>query len=111
MRALVTAGARQEIGSEDRRDQPGEHDDFENARHAAHREIGRERNQRDRRADQPRRDKGTVTRGRQRVVLHRGVHQRIDVIADRIEQLHVFLHVRPCERAPLITPGIVSDAT
>ena len=76
MRALVAAGARQEIGDQDRRDQPGEHQHFERARHAAQREIDRERGERDQAAEQPRRDEGAMARRRQRVLLRRRMHQR-----------------------------------
>ena len=78
MRALVVAGARQVIGDQDRRDEPGEHDDFERARHAAQGEIDRQRGERQQAAEQPRRDERAVARGRQRVVLRRRMHQRVD---------------------------------
>ncbi len=111
MRALVLAGARKEIGDEDGRDQPGEDQHFEQARHPAHGQIDREGGERDQAAEQPRRDEGTVAGGRQRVLLGRRMHQAIDIIPDRREQIHV-----PCARPtnrdalPSFSGGIVSEA-
>ena len=101
MRALVLAGAREEIGDQDRRDQPGEDHHLERARHAAHDQIDRERGERGEAAKQARRDEGAMARRRQRVLLRRRMHQRVDIIANRREQSHVPLHVRLCRRAPL----------
>ena len=91
VRAFVLAGARQVIGGQDRRHQPGEHDHFEHARHAAHRDVDRERRQRDHAADQARRDEGAMARRRQRIVLRRRMHQCVQIVADRFEQAHVSL--------------------
>ncbi len=89
MGAFVLPGARQVIGGEDRQHQPGEHQHFERARHAAHRDIERERRQRHDAAEKPRRDEGAMARRGQRIALRRRVHQRIDIVADRLEQAHV----------------------
>ena len=78
--ALVLAGARKEIGDEDRRDEPGEDHHFEQARHAAQRQIDREGGKRDQAAEQARRDEGAMARGRQRILLRRRMHQRIDIV-------------------------------
>ena len=62
MRAFIAAGARQEPGQQDGRDQPGEGHDLERARRAAHREINRESREGRQAADQPRRDEGAMAR-------------------------------------------------
>ena len=94
MRALIAAGARQETGDQNRRDQPGEDRDFQRARHAAHRKIDRERGERDQAAEQPRRDEGAMARARQRIMPRRRMHQRIEIIADGTQNTHV-THCRP----------------
>ncbi len=93
VRALVAAGARQEIGDEDRRHQPGEDDDFEQARHAAEGEIDRKARERGEAADQPRRNEGAMARRRQRIVLRRRMHQGIDIVPHWREETH-----GPCPR-------------
>ena len=67
MRTFILPGARQVIGGEDRQHQPGEHQHFERTRHAADRDIKRQRRQRDDAAQQPRRDESAMTRRRQRI--------------------------------------------
>ena len=94
MGAFVLPGARQVIGREDRQHQPGEHQHFKHARHATHGDIDRERRERHDAAQQPRRDEGAMTRRGQRVVQRRRVHQRIDIVADRLEEAHV-INARP----------------
>ena len=89
MCALVAAGARQKISREDRRDEPGKHHQFDRARRAAHDQIDRKRRQRDDAAEQPRRDEGAMTRRRQRILLRRRMHQRLDIVSYRREQAHV----------------------
>ncbi len=114
MRALVAARARKEIGGEDRRDQPGENHDLERARHAAHGEIDRKRGERCGAADQSRSDERAMARRRQRIALRRRMHQRVDIIADRIEEVHFMtLRVRTAGRAPRVPlrRRIVADAT
>ena len=112
MRAFVLAGARQVIGGQDRQHQPGEHQHFERARHAAHRDIDRERRERDDAAEQPRRDEGAMARRRQRVVLRRRMHQRVDIVADRLEQAHASLRTPVfCGRAPLLLRGSCQTRT
>ena len=86
MRALVLSGARKVIGGEDRQHQPGEHDDFKAARDAARDDVERKRRQRHHAADQPRRNERAMARCGQRVVQRRRMHQRIDIVADRLEQ-------------------------
>ncbi len=51
--AFIAAGARQEPGQQDRRNQPGEGRDLECGRRAAHRDIDRERRERRQTAEQP----------------------------------------------------------
>ena len=81
VRALVAAGARQEIGGEDRRDQPGEHQEFDRARRAADEQINRKQRQSDDAAEQPRRDERAMARRRQRVLLRRRMDQRLNIIS------------------------------
>ena len=110
MGAFVLPGARQVIGGEDRQHQPGEHQHFERARHAAHGDIDRKRRERDHAAQQPRRDEGAMARRGQRVVQRRRMHQRIDIVADRLEQAHVVQRTPVfCGRAPLVCCRIVSE--
>ena len=71
VRAFVAAGAREEIGDQDRRHQPAEHAEFERARHAANGDIDREAGQRGKAAEQARRNEGAVARRRQRILLRR----------------------------------------
>ena len=92
--ALILPGAREEIGDENRRDQPGEDQNFEQARHAAHGQVDRKCGERDQAAEQPRRDEGPMARGRQRVLLRRRMHQGVDIVSDRSEQTHVPVHAR-----------------
>ena len=61
---------------------------------AAQTDIDRQCRERDQAADQPRRDEGAMTRDAQRILPRRGVHQAVDIIADRCEQAHVPVHVR-----------------
>ena len=88
VRALVTAGAREEIGDQDRRHQPAEHAEFERARHAAQGDIDREAGERGKAAEQARRDEGAVARRRQRVLLRRRMHQRVNVVPHWREETH-----------------------
>ena len=88
VRALVAAGARQEIGDQDRRHQPGEHADFERARHAAQGDIDRESGERGEAAEQARRNEGAMARRRQRILLRRRMHQRIDIVPHWREETH-----------------------
>ena len=88
MRALVAAGARQEPGQQDRRDQPGECRDLERGGRAAHREIDRKRRERREAAEQPRRHERAMARAGQRVIARRRMQQRIETIADDIQNGH-----------------------
>ena len=88
MRAFIAAGARQEPGQQDRRDQPGEGRDLERRGRAAQRQIDRKRRQRHQAAEQPRRHERAMTRTRQRVVARRGMQQRIETIADDTQNYH-----------------------
>ena len=90
MRALVAAGARQKPGQQDRRDQPGERGDLECGGRAAHRQIDRECRKRRQASEQPRRDERAMARARQRVVARRRMQQRIETIADDIQNAHGF---------------------
>ena len=88
MRALVTAGARQEPRQQDRRDQPGERRDLERGGRAAHRQIERKRREGDQAAEQPRRHERAMPRARQRVIACRRMQQRIETIADDTQNNH-----------------------
>ncbi len=88
MRALIAAGARQEPGYEDRRDQPGEGTDFECARRTAERQVERKYCKGREAAEQPRRHEGAMPRARQRVVARRRMQQRIETIADDTQHSH-----------------------
>jgi hypothetical protein len=90
MRAFILPGARQVIGGEDRQHEPSEHQHFEYARHATCHKIKRERRERDNATDKPRPNESTVTRGSQRVVVCRRVHQGVDIVANRLKEAHVF---------------------
>ena len=105
VRALVTAGAREEIGDQDRRHQPGEHADFERARHAAKGDIDRKARERGKAADQARRNEGAVARRRQRILLRRRVHQRIDIVPHRREETHGPCRTSLTTDAPLFRDG------
>ena len=82
MGAFIAAGARQEPGQQDRRDQPGEGRDLDRARRAAHGEIDRKCGKRRQAAEQPRRHEGAMARARQRIVTRGGMQQRIETVAD-----------------------------
>jgi hypothetical protein len=58
--AFILPCARQVIGRKDRQHQPGEHQHFQRARHAAHGDIDRKRRERHDAAQQPRRDEGAM---------------------------------------------------
>src|ERR1700759_5525710 len=88
MRALITSGARQEPGYENRRDQPGEGADFERGGRAAKSEIDREHGKDHEAAEQPWRHEGTMARAGQRVVARRRMQQRIETIADGTQHSH-----------------------
>src|SRR6478609_2028365 len=88
MRALIAAGARQEPGYEDRRDQPGEGGDLERIRRAAEGEVDRERGKGHEAAEQPWRHEGAMARTGQRVVARRRMQQRIETIADGTQHSH-----------------------
>ena len=88
MRAVVTAGARQEPGQQDRRDQPGEGRDLERGGRTAHRQIDRKRREGGQAAEQPRRHEGAMARARQRVISCRRMQQRIETIADDTQNTH-----------------------
>ena len=88
MRAFVAAGARQEPGQQDRRDQPGEGRDLERRRRAAHRQIDRKCRERRQAAEQPRRHERAMARARQRVVSRGRMQQRIETIADDTQNCH-----------------------
>ena len=88
MRAFVAAGARQEPRQQDGRDQPGECRDLERGRRAAHRQIDRECRESRQASEQPRRHEGAMARARQRVVARRRMQQRIETIADDIQNCH-----------------------
>ena len=90
MGALITAGARQEPGQQNGRDQPGESRDLERAGRAAHGEIDRKRRKRRKAAEQSRRHEGTMPRPRQRIITRRGMQQGIEAIADDIQHYHGF---------------------
>ena len=86
--AFVAAGARQEPRQQDRRDQPGECRDLDGGGRAAHRDIDRERGERRQAAEQPRRDEGAMARARQHVIARGRVQQRIEAIADNVQNSH-----------------------
>ena len=90
MRALIAAGARQEPGQQNRRDQPGECRDLDRRRRAAHRQINRKGRERDQAAEQPRRHERAMPGARQRVISCRGMQQRIETIADDTQNSHCF---------------------
>ena len=85
MCALVAAGAGQKIGGQNRRHEPGKYHEFDRARRAARNQVDRKRRQRDNAAEQPRRDEGAMTRRRQRILLRRRMHQRLDIVSYRRE--------------------------
>ncbi len=86
MRAFVAAGARQEPGQQDRRDQPGKGRDLDRRRRAAQRQIDRKRRQRHQAAEQPRRHERAMAR--ERIIARRGMQQRIETIADDTQNNH-----------------------
>ena len=88
MRAFITAGAREKISDQNRRNQPGEHADFEHARNAAQNDIGREAGKRGKAAEQARCNEGAMARRGQRILLRRRVHQRVDVVPHWREETH-----------------------
>ena len=90
MRALVAAGTRQKPRQQNGRDQPGEGRDLKGGGRAAHRKIDRECRERRQASEQPRRDEGAMARARQRVISRRRMQQRIETIADDIQNCHGF---------------------
>jgi hypothetical protein len=110
MRALVAAGAREEIGDQDERNQPDEHQHLDQARRAAHGHIDRQGGEGDQAAEQPGRHEGAMARRHERVALRRRRRQTVDMVPSRRGLTH-----GPCarpmqRRAPLISGGIVSEA-
>ena len=110
MGALVAPGAREEIGGEDRNDEPGEHDQLDRARRAARSEINRKRGQGDDAAEQARRDEGAMPRRGQRILLRRRMHQRLNIARTGANRPTIPTHARLCRRAPPFLSRIVSDA-
>ena len=77
---------------------------------AADHQVDRKRRQRDDAAEQSRCDKGAMARGRQRIVLRRGVHERGDIISYRREEAHVPDRTLGfADALPFFYPAIVSD--
>ncbi len=88
MRALVMAGTRQKPRQQDRRDKPGKGRDLECGGRAAHGKIDRECREGRQAAKQPRRHEGAMPRTRQRVISRRRMQQRIETIADDLQNSH-----------------------
>ena len=88
MRAFITARARQEPRQQDRRDQPCERHDLERGGRAAHRQIDRKCRERRQASEQPRRHERAMARTRQRVISRGRMQQRIETIADDIQNRH-----------------------
>ena len=111
MGVLVTSGAREKKGDQDRCHQPAEDAEFERARHAAKGDIDREAGERGKAAEQTRRDEGAMARRHQRILLRRDVHQSVYVIPHWREEVHGFcLTSCTTRRAPFFVSGIVASA-
>ena len=101
VRAFIAAGARQVIDDQDGRREPGEDADLERSRHAANDDIDGKTCQRGKTAEQTRGNEGAMARRRQRILLRRRVHQRIDIIPYWREETHGPCHTsRRNRRAP-----------
>ena len=112
VRAFVTAGARQKIRRQYRRHQPGEHHQLDRSRSAAREQINRKRRQRGNAAQQAWRNEGAMARRRQRVLLRRRMHQRLDIIPHRRDEAHCPDGTSGMADAlPLFCCAIVSDGT
>src|SRR5262249_47183677 len=70
--------------------------------------VDRERCERRQAAEEPRRNEGAMPRRRQRILLRRWMNKRIDVFADRREEIHC-----PCARPAVADalPLIYSDGS
>src|SRR5579872_2921019 len=88
MCTLVAAGTRQEISDQYRRNEPAEHKEFEHTRRAAREKIEWEQRQGGKAAEQSRHDERAVTRGHQRIVERRRMHQRLYIVSDWCKDTH-----------------------
>ena len=93
MRAFIAAGTRQEPRQQNGRDQPGERCDLEGGRRAAHGQIDRECRESHQASEQPRRDECAMPCAGQRVISRRWMQQRIETIADDIQNCHSLLRL------------------
>ena len=84
MCALEISGPRKIRGDQKRAEQPSEDQCLERPRRPAQDEQERDRRQHEEDAEEPDRNEGAVTRGRQRVVPRRRMHERLDIGADRL---------------------------
>src|SRR5689334_20654047 len=109
MRALIAAGARQEPGYEDRRDQPGEGTDFKRGRRATKGEVDRKYGKGHEAAEQPRRHEGVMARAGQRVVTRRRMQQRIETIADGTQHGHGYSRFGLTRRNAPLSQATVSE--
>src|ERR1700730_10923600 len=111
MRALISAGSREEKGGEERGHEPCKDEEFDAARRASNEQINRERCQRDNASEQTRCDKSAMPRRRQRVLPRRRVDERFDIIPYWREEAHGIQHTSGLADAlPLFYGAIVSDA-
>jgi hypothetical protein len=108
--AFVASGAGKKIGDKDRSDEPGKYHDFDRTRRAAHEQVGRERCKRYDTAKQSRSDEDAMACRGQRILPCRGMHQRLNIHANRREEaqdpnrtsgfadaLPIFLMPRSCQ--------------
>ena len=112
MRAFVAPGAGKKVGDQNRRDQPGEGNQFDRARRASHHQISGKRRQGDDAAEQPRGNEGAVARRGQGVPPRRRVHQGRNIISYWREKGPRSRFARPTlQTRSHFSVRIVSDAT
>src|SRR6478672_2388528 len=88
MRSLIVPGARQIASNEDRHREPGENPDLERRRDPANDDVQRQAGDGAKTCEKTWSNEGAMTRQRQRVLLRRRMHQRVDITPYRREKAH-----------------------
>ena len=84
MGAFVAAGAREIAGRRDRNDRPRHEHELGDRGQPAERQEDRQEGERGETDEQPRRNEGAVARCGQRVLPRRRMHERVQIVPDRL---------------------------
>ena len=89
VRGFITAGPRQEIGEQNRNDEPGERQHFQRRRRTADRKIDGKRRECDEASQETRSHERPMARSRQRIVSRRRMQQGVETILNKGQCSHV----------------------